>query len=257
MSVAHRSREELQRKGEYVVRANVDWFALFPQTLEKRKQAGGDRAINLVLYRTKSGDPRDHYVIPIENLSHILTDDALADTHTGGQRWNIAIVGDTIRVTHTGATLDIAPYRSARLLIEAEISEFAQIAEEIDTEAIFQEGSVSRILVNRYERDKGAREACIAHFGAACQACDITFSDSYGEIAADYIHVHHLRLISEVGASYIIDPIEDLRPLCPNCHAVAHMRTPPFGIAEIRAMLKNQTKKPNKAQMATPRKLSD
>jgi 5-methylcytosine-specific restriction enzyme A len=29
-----------------------------------------------------------------------------------------------------------------------------------------------------------------------------------------------------------------LRPVCPNCHAVLHLRTPPFSIDEARAMLR-------------------
>jgi hypothetical protein len=226
--------------GEYVVRANVDWFAMFPQTLQKKKRAAGDRSINLVLYRSKSGNPRDHYVIPIAQLDHILTDEALAETHTGGHRWNIGIVKDTIRVTHTGATLDIARYKSAPLLTERGDFQFSQIPEEINEDATFYEGGVTRIIVNRYERDQGARDACIAHFGTACHACGMTFSDHYGEVAADYIHVHHLRQISEVGARYVVDPINDLRPLCPNCHAVAHRKTPPYSIEEIKTMLDRQ-----------------
>ncbi len=32
-----------------------------------------------------------------------------------------------------------------------------------------------------------------------------------------FIHVHHLKPLSEVGYEYRVDPIRDLRPVCPNC----------------------------------------
>lgn len=43
--------------------------------------------------------------------------------------------------------------------------------------------------------------------------------------------------ISEIGTEYEIDPIKDLRPVCPNCHAVIHLREPAFSIEEVKAML--------------------
>ncbi|HSX81067.1 MAG TPA: HNH endonuclease [Candidatus Saccharimonadia bacterium] len=54
---------------------------------------------------------------------------------------------------------------------------------------------------------------------------------------AEFIHVHHCRPLSEIAGEYVVDPIEDLRPVCPNCHAVIHRRTPPFTIEEVRSML--------------------
>ena len=42
------------------------------------------------------------------------------------------------------------------------------------------------------------------------------------EKAKNFIHVHHVTPISKVGREYKIDPIKDLIPLCPNCHAMIH-----------------------------------
>ena len=64
------------------------------------------------------------------------------------------------------------------------------------------------------------------------------FGERYGEKGAGYIHVHHLKPLSQLGAGYEVNPTEDMRPLCPNCHAVAHMRRPdPYTISELKAML--------------------
>lgn len=101
----------------------------------------------------------------------------------------------------------------------------------------FVEGATRQIVVNAYERDPKARRACIAHYGYKCAACDMTFEARYGSDVARVIHVHHLVPLSEVKASYTVDPVADLRPVCPNCHAVLHSRQPPFTIEEVRALL--------------------
>ena len=65
----------------------------------------------------------------------------------------------------------------------------------------------------------------------------MNFEAIYGAIGRDFIHVHHLIPLSEVGDTYEVDPIEDLRPVCPNCHAMLHKRTPPYSISELSALM--------------------
>ena len=89
-----------------------------------------------------------------------------------------------------------------------------------------------------YERDRAARQACICHYGLACIVCGLVFEERYGDLGGDYIHVHHLVPISEIGESYEVDPIKDLCPICPNCHAMVHRRYPPFSIDEVRRQLR-------------------
>lgn len=85
------------------------------------------------------------------------------------------------------------------------------------------EGAVRRITVNAYERNTEARRLCILTHGTACCICGFSFGAEYGSDVEGYIHVHHLRPLSEIGGEYIVDPVEDLRPVCPNCHAVLHL----------------------------------
>jgi 5-methylcytosine-specific restriction protein A len=40
--------------------------------------------------------------------------------------------------------------------------------------------------------------------------------------------------ISDVGEEYVVDPIRDLTPVCPNCHAMLHRQTPPLTIEELK-----------------------
>jgi 5-methylcytosine-specific restriction protein A len=49
--------------------------------------------------------------------------------------------------------------------------------------------------------------------------------------------VHHLIPVSKLGEGYRINPKTDLVPLCPTCHGVAHRRTPPWTIEELREMI--------------------
>ncbi|MBH0176890.1 MAG: HNH endonuclease [Nitrospira sp.] len=104
----------------------------------------------------------------------------------------------------------------------------------------FVEGSCKRILVNSYERDPRARRRCIEHHGARCTICDFSFAAVYGQDFTGFIHVHHLKPISTLGEDYRLDPVADLRPVCPNCHAALHHRRVPYSIEELRACIANQ-----------------
>lgn len=106
------------------------------------------------------------------------------------------------------------------------------------TRGEYREGAVREILVNVYERNRSARQACVGRFGPACSVCGLRFEERYGPLGAGFIHVHHLVPLSETGPNYQVNPIEDLRPVCPNCHAMLHRRRPPLSIEELRAALR-------------------
>lgn len=89
------------------------------------------------------------------------------------------------------------------------------------------EGATVTVNVNRFERNPKARQQCIDHYGARCYVCGFNFSEKYGrELGDGFIHVHHLVDISLIGEEYEVDPMADLRPLCPNCHAMVHRKRP-------------------------------
>lgn len=84
------------------------------------------------------------------------------------------------------------------------------------------EGAKKTIVVNQYERNPMARQKCIEANGCRCKVCGMDFEEMYGEIGRGFIHVHHIVPISTVGETYQIDPVNDLIPVCPNCHAMLH-----------------------------------
>jgi hypothetical protein len=93
----------------------------------------------------------------------------------------------------------------------------------------FREGDRRTISVNAYERDPEARAACLRHYGTSvCQICGFDFARVYGSIGLDFIHVHHLRPVANLGQSggAVVHPEADMLPVCPNCHAMLHTRRP-------------------------------
>ncbi len=92
----------------------------------------------------------------------------------------------------------------------------------------YTEGDIQRVETNRYERNPLNRKLCLAAKGFDCIVCGLNFEKKYGRIGRQFIHVHHVVPVSKLGPGYVIDPIKDLVPVCPNCHAMLHRSDPPL-----------------------------
>jgi hypothetical protein len=110
-------------------------------------------------------------------------------------------------------------------------------ADEVSDPESYVEGATKTVSVNSYERNSKARLACIAHYGYNCQACKMNFQDMYGDLGAEFIHIHHMRPLHDIGEEYEVDPVNDLRPLCPNCHAMIHRQKPPLTIEQLSQLI--------------------
>lgn len=100
------------------------------------------------------------------------------------------------------------------------------------------EGEAHQRSLNVYERNLYAREKCIAHHGCRCSVCDFDFEAVFGKLGKGFIHVHHLKPLAEIQKKYRVDPIKDLRPICPNCHAMIHRCNPVMTIEKLRASIR-------------------
>ncbi len=109
--------------------------------------------------------------------------------------------------------------------------------EELPTAELFYEGASRQISINSYERNPRARKACIEHYGYSCFVCGFDFASKYGDIGKDFIHVHHLVPIAEIGEGYSVNPLQDLRPVCPNCHAMLHKSASVMSIGDLQSRL--------------------
>ncbi len=142
-------------------------------------------------------------------------------------------------------SLKIKPHKRVRSYWKISISKnlfrdvgiFKSENEFVDEYGNFVEGAAKQIWTNRYERSASARRTCIKKYGFTCSVCNFDFEKIYGQIGSEYIHVHHIVPLSEHSEEYSINPIRDLRPVCPNCHAMIHTRKPPYTIEEMRQLI--------------------
>ena len=104
----------------------------------------------------------------------------------------------------------------------------------------FFEGAKMSVTVNKYERDPKAREICLKAKGYSCSVCGMNFEDVYGKLGKHFIHVHHLKPLSSNG-EYELDPVKDLIPVCPNCHAMLHrgMNGDAISVNELKKLMKH------------------
>ena len=112
--------------------------------------------------------------------------------------------------------------------------------EEHDTLELL-EGKQIKTVTNRYERNPIARKLCLDHYGYNCSVCNFNFYEVYGEIGKEFIHVHHLTEISQIGEQYMVNPVDDLRPVCANCHSMLHRRKPAYSIEELKETINNNS----------------
>ncbi len=171
----------------------------------------------------------------------------LAPKHRYGDRrgegynwWNVPFWGETKKEGFYWILRPELQEAIREIDEEASLLEIA-IPEEIDFDGYenLYEGAKKQIYVNRYERNRDARDQCVKYYGAQCIICRFDFEKTYGEVGRESIHVHHLKPLSDTGETYRVDPIHDLRPVCPNCHVIIHRKNPPYSIDEVIAMIRN------------------
>jgi 5-methylcytosine-specific restriction protein A len=59
------------------------------------------------------------------------------------------------------------------------------------------------------------------------------------ELGSGFIHVHHTTPVSQLTTGYIIDPLTDLVPVCPNCHAMLHKENPHLIVRRLKEMMES------------------
>jgi 5-methylcytosine-specific restriction enzyme A len=95
------------------------------------------------------------------------------------------------------------------------------------------------VFHRKIERNPNAARQAKKFHGTRCQACDLDFSERYGEISKGFIEAHHLRPIGslEEGVAVTYDVAADFAVLCANCHRMIHRSTDPSNLGLFRANL--------------------
>ena len=100
------------------------------------------------------------------------------------------------------------------------------------------EGNVVELTLSVFERDPVARKRCLEHYGYSCQVCSFNFGSVYGELGQGFIHVHHIVPLSQIREIHRVDPVKDLVPVCPNCHAMLHIGKGSTTVDQLKAIIK-------------------
>jgi 5-methylcytosine-specific restriction protein A len=192
------------------------------------KAANGDTTKYADLYfDALAEDP----IIPMDDLRH----PPFSNVH-----WSTQISGIQIPAPVAEELETIWAQRTATI-VPGGREEFSKLPNRVTNHS-------ARVYVNRYERSPQARALCLSHYGSRCCCCDVLLEEIYGAAARDVIHVHHLTALSAIPEGAEIDPITDLRPVCPNCHCVIHTTEPPHTIEEVRTMLGKSGRSTKKAR---------
>ena len=111
--------------------------------------------------------------------------------------------------------------------------------DEVEDNKSLTEGVKKQVTVNAYERNIEARNKCLEIYGYECSVCFMSFKEKYGELGKNFIHVHHIKPLADIGEKYVVDPENDLRPVCPNCHSMLHRKNPPLSVNELKTIITN------------------
>ena len=263
ISIFHGSDEETHKNYQAWRKANVDGFPMSQSaagqftihyTQDKRENSAGRGCMHNGVSDIGYLEDRDGcYTTARKVCSNSLTELKAWVTEHGFTTKNCKDCDSKRFPFPTNLFQGVAslPEASEPLTIPGWIAHAARLPEEVTVSGRLIEGSLCQVVVNAYERNPVARDRCIAHYGPSCAVCGFNFGAVYGPLAEGFIHVHHLKPLSEIGEEYEVDPVADLRPVCPNCHAVIHLGGGGRSIEEVRHHLRFGTT-PNKLAAPSP-----
>ncbi|BCE01274.1 HNH endonuclease [Marinicellulosiphila megalodicopiae] len=106
----------------------------------------------------------------------------------------------------------------------------------------FPEGLLKEKLHKYKERNtelirEVKREALDKYKKLECECCNFNFSDTYGDLGAEYIEAHHLKPISSLKDEGDLTNKADIALVCSNCHRMLHRKRPWLGIGELKELL--------------------
>lgn len=110
------------------------------------------------------------------------------------------------------------------------------------------EGLEHQFNLTKKERNPKLRRKCIEHYKKLwggrihCICCGFDFGKAYGEIGEDYIEIHHVTPHHTFEGKHLVDPANDLIPLCSNCHSMIHKGAPGRGTCMTLKELKDSYK---------------
>lgn len=111
---------------------------------------------------------------------------------------------------------------------------------EVLNDVAVREGQLVTRTVEYRLRSKELRDKAVQHYSycgrITCAVCCFEFGRAYGAIGHGHIQIHHLKPVSFMrGEPMNIEcALQNVRPLCANCHQMAHTKTPPMTMDTLR-----------------------
>jgi hypothetical protein len=230
-SVVGNLRKDLEELGEYVVRANSSsgWFAVFPKTWQTRLEAAkenGREGSNLIVYRTKSEDPRDHYAIPHSIVNDVLTVETITNSKINGiQRWNLTLKNGKLHVTHRNGAVDVSEHHGAPVILESGNKRTRRTVPKsvFDTHVARRrlEGMARETSIIHRSRNRKLREEALSRSMGVCETCRTDYSSLLAGKGRYALQVHHRQQLGLQNVP-VLTSSDDLAVLCANCHAMIH-----------------------------------
>ena len=225
-------KEKLEGLGECVVLANLEtgWFAINPNTWEKRVQRCkglGRVGPNLIVYRTRSGEERDHHVVPYGVIAPMLSPDSLKQQKNGTYRWNLTRANDQLHVSHRKGYEPVEKFLASRLATEADdhggSSDSASELVNLRTRSFegIVEGIAREAIVLSRTRSAALRREALKLSSGICEGCGVNFSMLLNGRALRALQVHHKKQLA-LRETPEATELADLAVVCANCHAIIH-----------------------------------
>lgn len=124
--------------------------------------------------------------------------------------------------------------------------------ETFDENILINEGTQVVVRTKVYKRSSKLRKMAIQHYTTAdgrikCKVCCFDFEEFYGEFGKDFIEIHHQKPVFQFDGEdverTISNALENVIPLCSNCHRMIHRRRDnPLSFDEIKEHINNAKK---------------
>jgi predicted HNH restriction endonuclease len=118
---------------------------------------------------------------------------------------------------------------------------FAPAERTMEAALEFAEGERSQRERSFFKRNPALRGAAIRKHGLKCIGCEFIFGEKYGALGEGYIEIHHLNALAEradlAAGKPMMTTLDEVVPLCANCHRIVHRRRPALLIEELKSAI--------------------